>query len=1043
VLLDLESFTSPIEPLHVLVPGRARFHVRGLYHSTALKHAIERELASRSQINRVSANPLTGNVLVEFDKRLDWRTIAKLLQDATRNGNNSSRADSISAKPNSHAPRSASDAPDASSGPRSGAPLHAAADQLNACLKDAWHCREVRAVADLLASSKKGLSERVAAQRLGSCGPNRLPEREARSPFTILLDQFDSMPTALLIAAAGISIFTGAITDAIAIGSVLAINAAIGFFTERESEHAIRSLNSIVRPAATVARDGNLQQVPSERVVPGDIIALKSGTYICADARLIEAEHLTVDESALTGESLPVAKTPEALTDEGLALAERANMVHMGTRVTGGQGFAMVVATGASTELGLILKLTGETESPDTPMERQLARVGRQLVLACTSICGVILGIGLLRGYGLVEMLQTAISLAVASVPEGLPAVAATTLALGVLKMRRQGVIIRKLDAVETLGCVQTICLDKTGTLTLNRMEVAFVHSGARRLEFSGGVFLDGGRLFRASSDAAMRKLGEICVLCSETEIERRAGQYAFNGSSTENALVHMALHAGIDPIALRSQYPATRMIGRSEDRNFMCSLHEVAHQGAGSFQGRLLVAVKGSPSEVLAMCRWHICDNKRVPLIEADRLRIRAENHAMARAALRVLGIAYRELKTSGPGARAERDLVWLGLVAMADPIRSGVSEAIRAFHRAGIDTVMITGDQRETALAVGRTLELSRNRPLRVFESTRLDDFGEQDISEHAQVFARVSPANKLQIVQALQRAGKVVAMTGDGINDSPALKAADIGIAMGSTGTDAARDVADVVLENDDLQTMLVAIGEGRTIYSNIRKSLHFLLATNFSEIIVMFVALAAGLGHPLNAMQLLWINLISDVLPGLALALEPPEPQMMSEAPRDPKEPVLKGSDFGRIAGESAALSCGALAVYGYGLAHYGAGAHASTLAFTSLASGQLLHAASCRSRSHSFFSRGMLPPNNYLTVALAGSYSAQALAFLIPGLRNLLGLTPISAADALIITAGAVAPLVVNETTKLLTFSSAAGELSPTLGKPALDRSQGR
>ena len=504
-------------------------------------------------------------------------------------------------------------------------------------------------------------------------------------------------------------------------------------------------------------------------------------------------------------------------------------------------------------------------------------------------------------------MLKTAISLAVASVPEGLPTVAATTLALGILKMRRHGVIIRKLEAVETLGCVQTVCLDKTGTLTLNRMEVEAVHSGNLELEFRNGQFLKRGRPFRA--DDVLRKLAEICVLCSETAIAREAGHYEFTGSPTENALIELALHAGVNPIALRSHYPTTRTIGRAEDRNYMCTLHEVQRGPAGSFNGPLLVAIKGSPSEVLAMCRWQIREDKRVPLNEADLSRIAAENDKMAGAALRVSwGIGYRELKSVEGHRRLEQ--VWLGLVAMADPIRNGVDDAIRAFHRAGIDTVMITGDQPLTASAIGKELALSRNGPLKVYEVNRLACLGEidaEDISQHAQVFARVSPANKLQIVQALQRAGKVVAMTGDGINDSPALKAADIGIAMGITGTDAVRDVADVVLENDDLQTMLVAIGEGRSIYSNIQKSLHFLLATNFSEIIVMFVALSAGLGHPLNAMQLLWINLISDILPGLALALEPPEPDVMSAAPRDPVEPVLKNSDLGRIVAESAALS----------------------------------------------------------------------------------------------------------------------------------------
>lgn len=1026
-MADLESLPSPVELLHVL-PGRARFRVPGLYHSPALKHAIERELALRHQIKRVSANPLTGNVLVEFDKQIDPGRIAALLQEIVRAGVWSALSSS-SAELNSRSARSVVSESNGNSRLHGALPASPVSGGFANYGDNGWHRRDVRAVAARLGSSKNGLTEQVAADRLAACGPNRLPELEARSGWTILLDQFNSMPTVLLLAAAGVSILTGGLSDALAISGVLAINAAIGFFTESKSENAIRSLKRIVQPTATVCRNGKLREVSSERVVPGDIIALKPGTYVCADSRVIEAEHLTVDESALTGESMPVAKSPQILDDADLALAERRNMLYMGTRITGGSGLAIVVATGARTELGLIQRLAGETESPDTPMERQLAHIGRQLVLICTGICGAILGIGLLRGYGLLQMLKTVISLAVASVPEGLPAVAATTLALGILKMRRHGVIIRKLEAVETLGCVQTVCLDKTGTLTLNRMEVESVHSGVRQLEFRKGKFLEGGRPFPV--DDALRKLADVCVLCSETVIERKANLYKFTGSPTENALVELAVHAGIDPLATRSRYPTIRIIGRSEDRNFMCSLHEVAHDGSGSFHGPLLVAVKGSPSEVLAMCRWQIRDNKRVPLNAADRTRIAAGNGQMAGAALRVLSIAYRELRTTQRHARVERDLVWLGLVAMADPIRDGVGDAIRAFHRAGIDTVMITGDQPLTASAIGRALALSRNGPLKVHEVSRLSDLekiGVQDISQHAQVFARVSPANKLQIVQTLQRAGKVVAMTGDGINDSPALKAADIGIAMGNTGTDAARDVADVVLENDDLQTMLVAIGEGRSIYSNIRKSLHFLMATNFSEIIVMFVALAAGLGHPLNAMQLLWINLISDIFPGLALALEPPEPDVMNTGPRDPKEPVLKDSDFGRIVAESAALSGGALAVYGYGLARYGTGLHASTLAFTSLTSGQLLHAMSCRSATHSVLGRGALPPNHYLTAALAGSYGLQALAFLIPGLRNLLGLTSISIADAAIVAAGAVVPFLGNEAAKLLTFRAAADNI---------------
>jgi Ca2+-transporting ATPase len=484
-LADLECLNSPVETIHVIA-GRARFRVAGLYHSPELKHGIERELISRHLIHRVFANPLTGSVLVEFDRQIEPGEILRLLEelvaehlslDVRSEGFDSNllRNHKTNRNGGSHRPTKLA--------------AGLSTQGVAAIGGNGWHQRGANAVAAQLASSKGGLSEQIAAERLTAYGPNRLPEIQARSSWTILLDQFDSMPTVLLFAAAGISILTGVVSDALAIGGVLGINAAIGFFTESESERAIRSLKHIVQPIATVVRNGKLRAVPSERLVPGDVIAVKPGSYICADCRLLESEQLTVDESALTGESLPVTKAPQTLDDPALALADRRNMLYMGTRVTGGSGLAMVVATGPRTELGVVHRLAGETDSPETPMERQLAQLGRQLVLVCTGICGLILGIGLFRGYGLLQMMETAISLAVASVPEGLPAVAATTLALGILKMRRHGVIIRKLEAVETLGCVQTVCLDKTGTLTLNRMEVKIVHSGTRQLEFRDGRF--------------------------------------------------------------------------------------------------------------------------------------------------------------------------------------------------------------------------------------------------------------------------------------------------------------------------------------------------------------------------------------------------------------------------------------------------------------------------------------------------------------------------------------------------------------------------
>jgi Ca2+-transporting ATPase len=435
--------------------------------------------------------------------------------------------------------------------------------------------------------------------------------------------------------------------------------------------------------------------------------------------------------------------------------------------------------------------------------------------------------------------------------------------------------------------------------------------------------------------------------------------------------------------------------------------------------------AFKGTPQEVLAMCEAQLRDGARMPLTEDDRDTIEAENERMAGDALRVLGVAYsiqgrEEESNNGNG------LTWLGLIGMADPIRDRVKESIAAFHKAGLETVMITGDQSPTAYAVGQELNLSNGKPLEILDSSHLNQTDPSVIkalSKQVHVFARVSPSHKLQIVQALQTSGKVVAMTGDGINDGPALKAADIGVAMGRTGTDVAREVADVVLEGDDLETLIIAVRDGRTIYENIRKALHYLLATNFSEILVMFVAAAFGLGYPLNAIQLLWINLLSDIFPGLALALEEPDPDVLNKPPRDPYEPIVRSEDFGRIAFEGGAISAASLAAYGYGIARYGMGPQAGTIAFQSLTIGQILHAFSCRSENRSLFTSQKMPPNNYLNLAVFGSLGLQALAQLVPGLRSLLGIAQITALDAAVIGGAAVAPLLINELTK----PSAPGE----------------
>ncbi|OKH21441.1 ATPase [Hydrococcus rivularis NIES-593] len=978
--------------------GRARYKIRELYRSKSLKNYLEERLGRKPEIKYVSANPLTSNVLVIFKEDNSSDRIASLLEeivlDYQKHGEKV-RTKSFSKTPND-----------------------AVANAQAQSTKD-WHLMEVNTVLDVLNTSKTaGLSSELAAENLNKYGPNLLSEAETRSQLSILIDQFKSLPVALLGVAAGVSIFTGGLVDALVILGVIGLNAAIGYTTESQSEKIINSLASRGQTSTWVIRDGKQIEIPTQEVVLGDILVLKSGNYVAADGRLIEAENLSVDESALTGESIPVTKTTASLTDEDVyvSLADRTNMVYKGTLVTGGQGIAVVVATGKSTEMGKIQQMVGEANAMETPLSRQLDEVGSQLVAIGMVICGGVFGIGVLRGYGLVQMLQSSISLAVAAVPEGLPTIATTTLALGIQDMRKHNVLVRSLSAVEALGSVQTICMDKTGTITENRMSVVEIHTDSHYIKVSDGEFIAGEEKINPYACEELLKLIHVSVLCNESEVsQQQDGEYAVKGSATENALIYMAISAGTNVIELRQKYPLLQTNPRSENRNIMSTVHS-------DRDNHKLVALKGSPAEVVRICNYWLKNGRAVPLEEEDRQAIELENDRMAGKALRVLGVAYRQIDEvdNGNGNNYESDLTWLGLVGMADPVRKGVKELIDDFHKAGIDPVMITGDQSPTAYAIAKELGLTRREQLEILDSTNLNNLTPEALralADKVDVFARISPSNKLQIVQALQAAGKVVAMTGDGINDAPALKAAQVGVAMGKGGTDAAREVADIILEDDRLETMIIAISRGRTIYNNIRKAVHFLLATNLSEIMVMTTATAVGLGEPLNAIQLLWLNLVSDIFPGLALALEPPEPDILSQPPRSPDEPIIKESDFGRIAFESATLTVGTLSAYGYGILRYGIGPQASTMAFMSLTAGQLLHTISCRSQEHSIFSREKLPNNPYLNAAIAGSFAIQLLAIAIPPLRSLLKITPIDLVDGAVISGSAVLPLLVNESTK--------------------------
>jgi P-type Ca2+ transporter type 2C len=971
-----------VRTVHSAVPGRARFAVSGLYQDATLAQALEGQLRLRSGIRSASASWLTGKVLVLFDSGIDLDQVQAWIEE-TIGRLERRRGNGIAGTSGGAAARNGDDA-----------------NPNGSMLEDYgpdWHRLPVSKAVSLLESSPDmGLRDSAAAVRLQRLGPNRLPGVATRSGLEIFAEQFSNLPVALLGVSASLALVTGAVLGAIAIGCVISLNAAIGFATESEAERTIGALTDDQRPPATVIRSGRRRQIPVEEVVPGDVIDLTPGTVVAADARLIAADQLSVDESALTGESLPVRKSIASLNKRVLPLADRSNLVFMGTTVAGGSGRALVVATGAHTQLGLVSAMVGQARAPATPLQRQLEGLGRKLVALSLGICGLVFALGLFRGYGFLPMIRASISLAIAAVPEGLPAVATTTLALGLGAMRRHKVLIRQLSAVETLGALQVICFDKTGTITFNRMKAVSLANGG-------------------NSDADRSDLPillKVGVLCSDAAIEEADGTYVVKGSPTETALVQVAAEHGLDVQALRRAHPLVRTEYRAERKQFMATTHRSREPG------KAFVAVKGNPTEVLSLCGCRIERGSCQPLTGADRAAILAENDQMGAAGLRVLGMACAER----PLAKAEghEGVCWLGLVGLADPIRPHMRELIASFHEAGIRTVMITGDQPATASAVAQELGLNGSGALDVVDAEALGRMAAGELREVARrtpVFARVSPSHKLDIVRALQTAGQVTAMTGDGINDGPALKAADVGVAMGRGGTNLARQTASVVLEDDELSTMLEAIRRGRTIHGNIRRSIRFILATNLSEIMVVLAATAGGLGQPLQPLQLLWINLVSDVFPCLALAVEPPEPDVMRRPPRDPHEPIIPTAQLPGIAGEAAIIGASALSAYGYGLARYGIGARAGTIAFTSLIIGQLLHAWTCRSERHGVFAGKALPPNRYLDAAVLGSLGLQAAALLTPGLRSALGLSRLGLIDGTVAALGGVLPFAIGELRK--------------------------
>jgi len=943
------------------VPGRVRFRLPALRDAPALAYAVETRLAGHTAVHSVTTNAVTGSVLVRFDaRRLDMRQLLATVgreAAAARSGRNGHR--------DTTAP--------------------------------AWHTLEAEDVVDRLATSADtGLTMAEAERRRLEHGGNVLPMHRPKSGAAIVRDHLSSLPVVLLGGAAALSLVGGAVLDAAVILAVVAANAAVGYVTESRVERILTALQNATIPQAVVRRDGTEKIVPAAALAPGDLIVLRAGYDVPADARLLVADGLAVDESALTGESLAVSKSARVLCPDDAALGDRRNMVYTGTAVAEGAALACVTGLGRNSELGRIRALVSETSMPPTPLERQLDQLGRGLVGVSLGACAAALGLGLLRGVPLVEMLRSAVSLAVAAVPEGLPAVATTTLALGMQRLMHRGVLVRRLAAVESLGATTVICADKTGTLTENRMVADVWYVGDR--EYRRADVAEAVR-----SDDALRMALTIAALCNDAEL---VGDEV-HGSATEGALLVAAQDAGLDYRALRAAHPVVDSRPRRDGDTWMATVHVRGD--------RSLTALKGAPEDVLARASRIVTRHGVLPVEASERERIRAREAVIAARGLRVLGLAYSDRAANG----AYDDLVWVGLVALTDPVREGVRDAIAACRRAGIRTIMLTGDHPQTAAAISRELGLGE-RIVEASELANVDTGRLAMLAAEADVFARVSPANKYQIVRALQAAGHVVAMTGDGINDAAALRAADIGVAMGARGTDLARDVADVVLLQDDFAALLGAVAQGRAMHINVSRSLRFLLSTNASEIMATLGALAIGMPRPLSAIQLLWINLLSDVAPALALAVEPADRSVMERPPRDPALPMLSGDDLREIAADGALLTTAALASQGIGLARYGPGPQAATLGFSTLTAAQLLHTFRYRAAADT---NGASGARSRVTTVVLASLGAQMAALLVPPLRRLLGVTPLAPADWLVVAAGALTPAVLHEGRRRFSASS--------------------
>lgn len=883
--------------------------------------------------------------------------------------------------------------------------------------KIVWHVKSEKEVEEILSTSlEEGLSSNEALQRLEKYGPNELEQKGRKSVWAMFIEQFKDFMIIILIVAAVISGILGEVADAAIILAIVILNAILGVVQENKAEESLEALKKMSAPSAKVHRDGRPNVISSTELVPGDIVILETGDLVPADIRLVETSNLKIQEAALTGESVPVDKDSRVLEDEDVPLGDRVNMAYSGSIVTYGRGKGIVVETGMSTQMGQIAEMIQTEEGVKTPLQKRLDVLGKTLGVAALAICAVIFLVGILYGKDVFTMFLTSVSLAVAAIPEGLPAIVTIVLAIGVQRMAKRNAIIRRLPAVETLGSATVICSDKTGTLTQNKMTVKKLYLNGQYLD------VENLRLDQADNDG-LEILLDIGILCNDSQVrEDEEGEHKTIGDPTETALVDLGLKLGIDKRSLDDKYPRLDEIPFDSDRKLMTTVHEI--------DGEIRAYTKGAPDELLSRCTKILINGQAQEITPELMERVQNANAEMASNALRVLGMAYKDLDKIPEGQEKqellENDMIFVGLMGMIDPPRPEAREAVRLCKRAGIKPVMITGDHKVTAIAIARDLGILEKDD-EAITGAELEEISDEKLKErvkHYSVYARVSPEHKVRIVRAWQEWKDIVAMTGDGVNDAPALKRADIGAAMGLVGTDVAKEAADMVITDDNFATVVSAVEEGRIIFANILKSIQFLLSCNVGEVLLLFIATLFNWETPLLPIHILWVNLVTDSLPALALGVEPAEKDIMDRKPRDPDGKIFDKGMIRRVVYQGAMVSLLSLAAF-----KIGEGVDTitgQTMAFAVLAFSQLVHAYNVRSNTKSIFNIGLFT-NRRLLTATAISLVMQLAVLLIPGLNKLFKVTSLDAIHWLIVLGLSLVPILVVEIVKLLGLNSTEDE----------------